>query len=272
MPIFKMTRQAVSALAYFTKQGIEQDLEPVRSAQAGWALLASGCSPAATFPGHTLAQHLVATQQDDGGWADVEETLWCLGYLSAFGSQYSSEMARGKMWLTSARLPCGAWGRTGRDRPRIPITSLVSVLTPGVADKAALLWLAEAWKKDLSSPVQLTYKGGFFLLSQGHPEAPKAPDLVRDTLAYLAQEQDEQGGFGPWKGHPVGSDPWSTGVVLWGLSRLTTAVPDKIVARAISWLQTKQLSNGLWPYHYLDEGATMALIGISSILRSRMGR
>jgi len=89
---------------------------------------------------------------------------------------------------------------------------------------------------------------------------------VNQTLTYLESEQSEDGGFGPWKDHPVGSDPWSTGVVLWGLSSLGERSPIHIIERAVTWLESTQLPNGLWPYHYLDDGSVMALIGLSKSL------
>ena len=262
----EMITRTISGLANFAHQAVQQRLEPIRLARAGYALLASGCSVKGDFPGNNLASYLVETQQADGGWSDVEETLWCLGYLSAFGERYSTEMTNGRKWLTSVRLPCGVWGKSRRDQPRIPVTALASVLTPELVNTAALKWLANQWEADMDSPTQLTYKGAFFLLSQAHSQASTNNDLVNRTITYLKNEQEDDSGFGPWKGHPAGSDPWSTGVVLWGLSRVGELIPGHTVERALSWLESRQLPNGLWPYHYLDDGAAMALIGISSVL------
>ena len=264
--IESIIEKATMALAYFLYQGIQQKQEPIRLARAGYALLASGCSVSGNFPGDSLSAYLAGSQQKDGGWADVEETLWCLGYLNAFGERYDTELANGRKWLTSVQLPCGAWGKSERDQPRIPVTALTAVLVPEVVDSSALKWLANQWEADLASPTQLTYKGAFYLLTQTHSKVSRDDEPVIRTISYLAGEQAEDGGFGPWKGHPVGSDPWSTGVVLWGLSRVGKLAPRQIVERALSWLKSKQLSNGLWPYHYLDDGAAIALIGISSVL------
>jgi len=264
--IESIIEKATMALAYFLYQGIQQKLEPSRLARAGYALLASGCSVSGNFPGNSLSAYLAGSQQKDGGWADVEETLWCLGYLNAFGERYDTELANGRKWLTSVQLPCGAWGKSERDQPRIPVTALTAALVPEVVDSSALKWLANQWEADLASPTQLTYKGAFYLLTQTHSKVSRDDELVIRTISYLAGEQAEDGGFGPWKGHPVGSDPWSTGVVLCGLSRVGKLAPRQIIERALSWLKSKQLSNGLWPYHYLDDGAAMALIGISSVL------
>jgi len=261
-----LIENAASGLAHFLYSGLQQRLEPIRLARAGYALLASGCSIKGTFPGDSLPSYLIAAQRKDGGWADVEETLWCLGYLAAFGERYENQSDSGKKWLASVRLPCGAWGKSERDQPRIPVTALAAALVPEVVNTSALKWLASQWEADLASPTQLTYKGAFFLLAQVHRQASFNKELVNHTISYLNDEQAEDGGFEPWKGHPAGSDPWSTGAVLWGLSRVGEVIPRHTVERALSWLESRQLPNGLWPYHYLDDGAAMALIGVSSIL------
>lgn len=261
-----LVENAVNGLAYFLYSGLQQKLEPIRLARAGYALLASGCSVKGDFPGNNLASYLVETQREDGGWADVEETLWCLGYLATFGERYEDRSDSGKKWLASVRLPCGAWGKSERDQPRIPVTALISALVPEIVGSSALKWLANQWETDLASPTQLTYKGAFYLITQAHSQASSDQELTERTISHLNGEQEDDGGFGPWKGHPAGSDPWSTGVVLWGLSRVGELIPGYTVKRALSWLESRQLPNGLWPYHYLDDGAAMALIGISSVL------
>lgn len=268
LSIHEMTNLAIIGLAHFIREASDSRLEAIRLARAGWALLASGCSSNATFPGHTLASYLTDAQREDGGWTDVEETLWCLGYLSFYGGDYSTQLERGKQWLASVRKPCGAWGKTERDQPRIPVTGLISAVLPEIVEREALDWLADEWQHDLDSSVHLTYKGAFFLLGQMHPHALSKNGLVEHTIALLRGEQEDDGGFSPWKGHPIGSDPWSTGVALWGLSGFASRVPAQTFERGVSWLQSRQLDNGMWPYHYLDEGTAMALIGAANALRS----
>ncbi len=268
--IESIIKKATMGLAYFMYQGIQQKLESIRLARAGYALLTSGCSVSGNFPGDNLSSYLVDNQQKDGGWADVEETLWCLAYLNAFGERYDTELANGGKWLTSVQLPCGAWGKSERDQPRIPVTALASVLVPDVLSDDSLRWLKTQWEEDIESPTQLTYKGAYFLLTSVHIEAQYNTELMDRTLIYLNNEQEKDGGFGPWKGHPIGSDPWSTGIALWGLSKVRGEVPKQTIERALSWLSSKQLPNGLWPYHYLDDGTAMALIGIASNSRFLM--
>jgi len=262
----RAAEKAAVALARFVFDGLQQNMERVRSARAGYALLSTGCSICGSFPWEDLARSFLVDQQPDGGWSDVEESLWCLGYLTEFDERYESEILKGKKWLDSVRLPCGALGKSERDRPRIPITALASVLVPDAVGNSGLKWLEDQWEADLAGSTQLTYKGAFFLISQRHDQAPDVPDLIERTIAYLCREQNDDGGFAPWKDHPVGGDPWTTGVVLWGLSKFPQRVLKDVIDRAVKWLQTNQLPNGLWPYHYLDDGSSMALIGLSSVL------
>jgi len=259
-------KKATKGLAYFLSSGLQQKMEPIRLARVGYALFISGCSTSGNFPGDSLSSYLISNQQKDGGWSDVEETVWCLGYLNAFGERYQQKIIKGQKWLTSVQLPCGAWGKSERDQPRIPITAMITSLVPKMANSSTLEWLAHQWESDLDSPTQLAYKGAFFLLSQVYSQISTNSSLVDRTVGYLINEQEGDGGFGPWKGHPVGSDPWSTGVALWGLSTVGEQVPRSVIEEAVSWLESKQLPNGLWPYHYMDDGTAMALIGISSIL------
>ena len=38
--------------------------------------------------------------------------------------------------------------------------------------------------------------------------------------------------------------------------------------KALDWLERTQLPSGYWPYHYLDEGTSYALIGAVSALKA----
>ncbi len=268
----KMLNRGINALSSLLRLAVQQRLEAIRVARSSYALLCAGCSIKGSFPGIEMASVLISAQQEDGGWADVEETLWCLGFVSFFEDQFQEEINRGKHWLALNQLPCGAWGKSNRDQPRIPITALAAVLVPGIIDKTSLEWLENQWKSDLESPTQLSYKGAYYLISQKHSEASSHGDLIDRTVNYLVEEQSDDGGYGPWKDHPVGSDPWSTGIVLWGLSTLEKQAPKGTIERAASWLETTQLPNGLWPYHYIDNGSSIALIGLSNSLPILMER
>ena len=110
--------------------------------------------------------------------------------------------------------------------------------------------------------------GGFFLLglSASNVTIDDCP-LIKDTYSFLHDEQNEDGGFGPWKDHPIGSDPWSTGIVLLGLLSYPGLVKREIIERSINWLAENQLPNGLWPYHYIEEGSAYAYWGLVEALK-----
>jgi len=264
--IRSIVEKTVIALAQFICTGVMKELEPIRLARAAHVLILSGCSTSGNSLWLEIAQYVALKQQNDGGWTDTEETIWSLGYLSNFPTAYRNNLEQGKKWLTSVRLSTGAWGRTNRDQPRIPITALVTQIVPDMANRKTPIWLANEWKADLNRMTPLTYKGAFFLLGQCGERTTIDERLTKRTIRHLVQEQNDDGGFAPWKAHPIGSDPWTTGIVLWGLASSGKLAPKTTIKRATQWLESTQLPNGLWPYHYLDDGTAMALIGLKSAL------
>jgi hypothetical protein len=242
--------------------------EVKRLARCSVALVLSGAIPRSTLL-KQVSSSIKARQNDDGGWHDVEETLWAARLLSAYSPEFAVFVAQALNFISAQKAADGAWGQSGRDMSRIPQTSLVAHFFPEVSDDCALHWLTKQWSADLGMETSLTYKGGFFLLGINAGQlTTEAHTLVEETTLYIAREQNDDGGFGPWKGHPIGSDPWSTGVVLWGLSRWIDRVDRRVIEKALDWLERTQLSSGYWPYHYLDEGTSYALIGAVSALKA----
>lgn len=220
------------------------------------------CRLAAIIDGVTpgLMERVKHSAKSDGGWANIPETLWCLTYLKRVGN--TEELSAGLKWLGAQRLAQGGWGESHRDCPRIPTTALIlHFLGDEIGSEADRECLRRLWAEDLESEVQLTYKGGFFLLCQAIKDSPDV-ELIEKTLQFLEVSQNEDGGFGPWKNHPIGSDPWSTGICLVGLCTHQHFAPRGVVERAADWLQRSQLSSGLWPYHFIDEGSAYALWGL----------
>lgn len=217
-------------------------------------------------------EYLRSTQLPDGGWSDPEETAWSSSLLFRILGDDHETAKKAKNWLASVRHPGGGWGRHPRDQARIPTTALVITLVPSVATDVDREWVKQAWEKDLNSPVRLSYKGGFYLLTVNKGNGEPIDPLVSRTVAYLADDQNDDGGFGPWRDHPIGSDPWSTGVVLWGLSKWIDKVDPVVIEKALAWLERTQLPSGYWPYHYLDEGTSYALIGAVAASRALANR
>jgi hypothetical protein len=262
---------ADKALQGFIKDAIQKKLEPTRICRSALAIFLSQSGTQGLSAPNVMA-YLSENQIDYGGWSDPEETAWASIVLSQLSGENSEALHQGKDWLESVRHPNGGWGRHPRDQARIPTTALVIALVPSVATDADREWVRQAWEKDLNSPVRLSYKGGFYLLTANNENEESIDPLVSRTIAYLAGDQNDDDGFGPWRDHPIGSDPWSTGVVLWGLSRWIEKVDPQVIEKALAWLERTQLPSGYWPYHYLDEGTSYALIGAVAASRALANR
>lgn len=249
---------------------MDESFEPVRIGRSGNAVFLSG-GGGGDLPKKVL-HGLKNCQLSDGGWSDPEETAWAASFISQVKGRGDSCVSTAIQWLKENHLPCGGWGKHSRDRARIPTTALVLTLLPEVGSDKDYKMVAKEWAKDLSGSVQLSYKAGFYLLVAGHASIQGDLELIDRTIRHLVNDQNDDGGFAPWKNHPIGSDPWSTGVVLWGLSKWIDRVDPAVIERALHWLEVTQLPSGYWPYHYLDEGSSYALIGAVSAMRAMVSR
>ncbi|OPY77643.1 MAG: Prenyltransferase and squalene oxidase repeat protein [Syntrophorhabdus sp. PtaU1.Bin153] len=257
----------IKLLQDFVSDSMQRRLEPCRVCRSAIALFLSN-SGVRGLSGTNLRAYLLEKQVSDGGWSDPEETAWAVAALYQFSGENHEAVYKAINWLENVRHPEGGWGRHPRDQVRIPTTALVMALVPAVATDVDREWVKQAWEKDLNSSVRLSYKAGFYLLTVNNERGGSIHPLVSRTIAYLAEDQNDDGGFGPWRDHPIGSDPWSTGVVLWGLSKWIDYVDPVIIEKALAWLEKTQLPSGYWAYHYLDEGTSYALIGAVSALRA----
>ncbi len=254
-------------LGGFIQLALETGMEVRRIALCAIALIDAGVLPGGALFSR-VGRYVADRQQDDGGWTDVEETTLSIKTLSLVDSAYNTQVEKGKKWLRLQQDADGGWGRTGRDISRIPITGFLLHLLPKLSDPAAVRWLKKEWAKDFAGAARLTYKGGFFLLglSAAGITVSECP-LIRDTCDYLVEEQNEDGGFGPWKGHPLGSDPWSTGIVLMGMPAYPALAKRETIEKTVGWLLKNQLPNGFWPYHYLEDGSAHAYMGLARAWR-----
>jgi hypothetical protein len=256
---------SVKALLLFLKNAIKRDLECVRIARAANAL-------ALTEYFHNaekkhVSTYILSKQRADGGWTDPEETAWAISLLAKTKTVNDSSLVKAYSWLSDNRQANGGWSRHSRDFTRIPTSALVIALAPNAANDIDRNQIRKIWLSDLDSPVVLSYKAGFYLLAESN-EKKSAIRKVDSTITIIEAMQNEDGGFGPWKNHPIGSDPWSTGIVLWGLSKWIKRVDPKVIERALAWLEKMQLPTGFWSYHYLDEGTSYALIGAVSAMKA----
>lgn len=262
-----LLHKAVPSLIRSLESLLDKNNEPLRIARVGTCLLLSG----GDRNNHIILKsesRLFITQQEDGGWIDTEETIWSLAFLKQLGHGNEEYFHRGLIWLHNQRHGKGGWGRSKRDIPRIPVTGLLLRLLPQLSDQRAVNWLKNEWRNDLQGDTPVTYKGGFFLMGLAGSKVPvESCALIRETCSYITKEQNNDGGFGPWKDHPIGSDPWSTGIVLLGLLSYPELVKREVIEKVVNWLAEKQLPNGLWPYHYIDEGSAYAFWGLVEALK-----
>ena len=264
MPGNNSIASATGRLTIFVNEALSRSLETVRIARSVQALLLSGIAGSDDLIQQAI-DFFLQKQRQDGGWADPEETAWAVGCMSWARGQEDPVVQAATKWLNDVRLPTGGWGRHPRDQARIPITALIASLVPEAFKREDIDWLQNEWARDFRGPVRLSYKAGFYLLAMPKDQEN---ELIGQTIAHLAQDQNSDGGFAPWKGHPIGSEAWSTGVVLWGLSLWRDKVDPAILERALSWLHKTQLPSGYWPYHYLDDGASLALIGAVEAMKA----
>ena len=159
-----------------------------------------------------------------------------------------------------------SWGNSERDIVRIPVTALLlRILSRNIEKKDDWNVIERIWKQDLNSDVCLSYKGAFYLL--GEAKNPNRNiETIKKTFSFIKVSQNQDGGFGPWKGHPIGSDPWSTGICLAGLCSLPEFTNESVIIKAAEWLISNQLPSGYWPYHFIDEGSTYAYWGLYEAL------
>ncbi|MBW2030344.1 MAG: terpene cyclase/mutase family protein [Deltaproteobacteria bacterium] len=254
-------------LTEFLNSCLQNRIEAKRAALCLLCLIIEGSSIKSEVVRH-ISKYVVGKQHGDGGWIDVEETLFAVKVLSIVNSGFGTKIEKGTEWLLSQRNSDGGWGRTNRDISRIPVTGLLLHLLPELSDQKAVNWLKKEWRKDFEGATRLTYKGAFFLLGLS-ASGVSADDcsLIKETYTFLFDEQNEDGGYGPWKDHPIGSDPWSTGIVLLGLLSYPELVKRDVIERAVNWLAENQLPNGLWAYHYIEEGSAYAYWGLVEALK-----
>ena len=209
-----------------------------------------------------IAASCIKMQRDDGGWSDVTETIWCTYFLDFF-NEFSSSVKKALKWLSVQSNVNGGWGKSKRDLGRIPITGLIQYFLSQLSSHKHLIWMEEKWCQELEFKPCLSYKAAFTLMAfSKNKYRPENVNLISETLVWLLNQQNDDGGWGPWKDHPVGSDPWCTGICMIALLQYPDKVTQKTLVKSLKWLRDRQLPNGLWPYHYIEEGSVWALLSM----------
>jgi len=253
--------RSVISLSQIARDFLSKEIELTRICRIAVLLKESGVdSDNILF--HKLVKKCTDMQRSDGGWTDVIETMWCATLLNIF-SEFSDCVEKAFKWLRNQSCNDGGWGKSIRDSGRIPVTGLLLYLLPQLSSYEDLKWLENKWYKERELEPCLNYKAAFTLMAfSKNKYQPGNHDLISKTVCWLSNQQNDDGGWGPWKGHPVGSDPWCTGICIVGLIQYSDKIPKKVLQKAIKWLRKNQLPNGLWPYHYIEEGSSWALYSL----------
>lgn len=250
--------RSIISLSRITRDFLNKKIELTRICRLAVLLKESGVNPDAIIY-RKLASACVELQKDDGGWVDVLETMWCISLLNIFG-EFSNPVEKAFKWLREQSNENGGWGKSIRDSGRIPVTGLILYFLPKLSSQRHLNWLENKWMQEWESVPCLTYKAAFTLLAFSENKyTPKTQDIIVKTIQWLCTQQNNDGGWSPWRDHPVGSDPWSTGICMVALLQYPNKIPKKVLLNAMKWLRENQLPNGLWRYHYIEEGSSWAL-------------
>ena len=254
--------RSIISLSKTTRDFLQKEIELTRICRLVVLLKKSGIN-LNTILFKKIIEKCMKMQRDDGGWSDIPESLWCVSCLS-LSNEYGTSVEKAIEWIASQRQENQGWGNSIRDYARIPVTGLILYFLPQLASEKILKWLEREWQKELESQPCLNYKAAFTLMAFGKNDyRPEDGEITSKTINWLVNQQNNDGGWGPLKGHPVGSDPWCTGICLISLLMYPHELNRKTLLNGIEWLKKKQMPNGLWAYHYIEDGSAWALYALT---------
>lgn len=261
----KYVLKAASSLKSMIIEMNSKNIELKRITKTAALLLVSGISKN-SIPQQVI-ERCLKEQKHDGGWVSVADTMWNVFFLKELNAEkYSHNIDLGLDYLRTQRNEEGLWGRSCRDISRIPVTGILLYLLPELAEQENLYLLEQLWQAEKNS---LTYKAAYTLMAFKRNEYnPEDKDLIADTVQWLIENQKEDGGYSPWKKHPVDSDVYCTGVASIGLIQYPEIVEPQVLERTFKWLTKNQLNSGVWKFHEIEDGASWGLFALVEILKS----
>lgn len=260
--IYQATIQkGLAALFLVLRQYLKKQIELERIVRVAVLLMRSGVNRNSSIF-QEIAKRCLAEQKDDGGWIGVEDSIWCLAFLKNF-AEYSQAYKNGLDWLEKQKPKNNGWGKTKRDIERIPITGILLYLLAELSCVDSLRWLEKEWKREFSLNPKLTYKSAFALMAFKNNDYQFIDNqLLNDTLEWLISQQNEDCGWGNFRGQPIGSTPFCTGVAITGLLQYPDMINQVAITKALKWIGERQLEDGLWPDHYIEEGSAWTLFSL----------
>jgi len=254
------TNRSIISLLNMLQEMNRKGIENSRIIKTAALLLLSGVAPSCIDK--DIVQMSVRSQRQDGGYIGNSDTALNALFLS-FYPQYSEQVKRGIEWVQNNSDETGGWGRTQRDMRRIPVTGLLLYFLPQLAEPKHLQWLERTWAGE---PNSLTYKAAYTLATFAKNNyEPQDKNIIGNTLDWLISQQEENGGFAPWKSHPVGTDIFYTSVATLGLLAYGKHRNEERILKAYRYMRETQLPSGIWAYHEIEDGASWGLYAMTQV-------
>ncbi|MGE5342303.1 MAG: prenyltransferase/squalene oxidase repeat-containing protein [Candidatus Omnitrophota bacterium] len=259
-PLLSTTR----SLSNMIREMNRKNLDLHRITKTASLMIMSGTSPN-SIP-TPIIERCINEQRNDGGWVSVVDTLWNACFLNLVKPHgYDQHIERAFHFLRDQSNENGLWGRSRRDMSRIPVTGILFYLFPQFADEEKCFLLEQLWTSEANS---LTYKAAYTLMACNAAHyLPRDQRLIPNTVEWLITNQRPDGGFAPWKEHPVSSDVFCTAVATIGLLQYHSSVPPDVFQKSYAWLINHRLPNGIWPYHEIEDGASWGLYALSLLTK-----
>jgi len=261
--------KSIISLSNMIREMLNKNLELSRITKTACLLIDSGLS-LRNIP-ESLIERCVNEQREDGGWVAVPDTIWNTYLLQQYNKhEHERIISSAKQYILNQKSVTGLWGRSKRDMSRIPVTGTLFSIFPDLATYDGLVLLEDLWFSEIDS---ISYKAGYTLMAFGHNSyVPKREDIIKRTVEWLVQNQRSDGGFAPWLNHPVSSDIFCTSIAILGLIKYMNLVNKDIFIKALEWIETTQLKEGIWRFHEIEDGASWgvrALVELNSILGNK---
>jgi len=256
------TKRLFFSLNTLLRQLLRHDIELPRISRTA-CLLIMGGGAVNSIP-EVVITKIEKEQHADGGWVGPDDTMWNILFLKLLGRESSATYTHGIDFLTNNTQQSLGWGRSLRDIPRIPVTGRILYFLPELNVHGFIKGLLDLWSQERNS---LTYKAAFVLMACKRNALMYSEHIVKDAVTWLLDQQNDDGGFGPWKNHPAGSDVYCTAVALLGIVQYLPN--DPAVDKALSWMADKQLEIGLWGYHQIEDGAAWGWYALRAIEEAR---
>jgi len=233
-----------------------KNLELKRITKTATLLIMSGLSPN-SIPAR-IPLKVIASQKNDGGWISILDTLWNIAFLKKLDyERYKVSIQLGLEFLSQNRNNSDLWGRSSRDIARIPVSGILLFLLPELAGERELTKLESLWTSEINS---LVYKAGYTLMAfKANEYIPTNSQIIENTVKWLLKSQRPDGGFAPWKDHPVDSNVFCTSIAVLGLIQYPQYEDIIALNKAYTWLQTSRIKSGIWKYHEIEDGASWGL-------------